>query len=674
MKTLKILLVGLLMVQGQWLYSQQFSGQTNEVYINTKKALPNAVALPSITWLSPEQEHSTEQRDSVEIIARVYSSSILKSIILQIRVGQESMTEEFPLSEMNFAGQHTIKKKIPLSNGVNTIEIILENASGGKVSSSRFVESSKRVIVKKELPGKMATPLLFVKQNSVVFNDINNDGILNANEEASVKFILQNKGMVAGDHLTLSYSTDASKDIIVQPDPIARIEPGEEQMISARILAGNNIATGKIILNMVVMEPNGFDSDPVQIQFNAEEFKPPVITVTDALFSSVTGNKLERNKTAGLKVLVQNTGLGTAEDVKVILHFPDNIYFVGDRVTNIGRLVSGEAKKLDFEFIVTSRFTNTEVPVRISLEEKSGKYSSEKLVTAFLDQPLAAVQLDVVGKTQRGAITTMMLRSDVDINIPVNETKYPNRYALIIGNEDYSQFQPDLQSEQNVAFARNDANVFKQYLTNVGGVLEKNIYLLTDAPRGQITRELDRVCELAKLNANSEIIFYYAGHGLPDFETRKGYLIPVDVSGSNIRDGISLHDLYAKLASTKASRITVFLDACFSGGGRGENGLLAARTVKVKPTGDLVDGNIIVYTATSGEEVSLPLKKEAHGLFTYHLLRKFQQTKGDFTMQELQDYLGNEVPKSSLTENGMKQTPQILVSPKLDQNWMNWKF
>ena len=161
---------------------------------------------------------------------------------------------------------------------------------------------------------------------------------------------------------------------------------------------------------------------------------------------------------------------------------------------------------------------------------------------------------------------------------------------------------------------------------------------------------------------------------MPDFETRKGYLIPVDVSGSNIRDGISLSDLYKKLAATKAARITVFLDACFSGGGRGENGLLAARTVKVKPTGDLVDGNIIVFTASSGEEVSLPLKKESHGLFTYHVLRKFQETNGNVTMHEMQNYLSYQVPKSSLTENGMKQTPQVLTSPKLDLNWLNWKF
>ncbi len=81
-----------------------------------------------------------------------------------------------------------------------------------------------------------------------------------------------------------------------------------------------------------------------------------------------------------------------------------------------------------------------------------------------------------------------------------------------------------------------------------------------------------------------------------------------------------------------------------------------------------------MFTATSSEEVSLPLQKESHGLFTYYLLRKFKETSGQFTMQDLKDYLKNEIPKSSLLENRIKQTPQVLVSPKLDDQWLLWKF
>lgn len=674
MRNSKIWLLGLLIFQYHILYGQQFSGETNTVYFNTRNVNSATVKLPLITWLSPEQLNASVQGDSIELIARVYSSTMLKSLQL-IQSGEAEMKQQYSLIEIGFSGEQIIKKKIRLKNGNNSFELIAENASGGKVSSARFVKANSTETVKIVPSKKIATPLLFVKENSVVFKDSDNDGSLNANEEAYVKFILGNKGALAGKDLRISYALEGNeRSILIEPGPIMRLEPGKEIEISTRITAGQSLETGKVLLSLVVMEPNGFDSDPVQIQFNTEAYKPPMISITDAIFNSVASNKLERNKTTGLQLLVQNTGFGTAEGVKVNVDFPENIYFIGDRVIDLGTLSSGEAKKVDVEFIVTSRYKTNEVPIKITLLEKLGKHGSEKTVTAVLDQPLTAVQLNVVSEKPKGAIVPLLLRSTVDSNIPVNNATHSNRYALVIGNEDYSQFQPGLQVEQNVAFAKNDANVFKEYLVKTLGVPQQNVYLLLDATRGQINRELERVSELAKLNSNSELIFYYAGHGLPDFETRKGYLIPVDVSGSNIRDGISLSDLYKKLAATKAARITVFLDACFSGGGRGENGLLAARTVKVKPTGDLVDGNIIVFTASSGEEVSLPLKKESHGLFTYHVLRKFQETNGNVTMQEMQNYLSYQVPKSSLTENGMKQTPQVLTSPKLDLNWLNWKF
>lgn len=239
---------------------------------------------------------------------------------------------------------------------------------------------------------------------------------------------------------------------------------------------------------------------------------------------------------------------------------------------------------------------------------------------------------------------------------------------------EYLRYQNGLSAEQNVKFARNDAKIFKEYLVNTLGFYEKQVFLLTDATRGQMNRELDRLTELAKLNPKAEIVFYYAGHGFPDFATKEGYIIPVDITAAYLGDAISLKDLYLKLASSKALRIIVFLDACFSGGGRGENGLLAARTVRVKPKGEIVEGNVVAFTATSDEEVSLPFQKESHGLFTYFLLRRLKETKGNVTLDELRNYLESEIPKASLIENGLKQTPQVLTAPDLGDKWLNWKW
>ncbi len=45
----------------------------------------------------------------------------------------------------------------------------------------------------------------------------------------------------------------------------------------------------------------------------------------------------------------------------------------------------------------------------------------------------------------------------------------------------------------------------------------------------------------------AEFILFYSGHGLPDEKNKEPYLIPVDISGSNIEGGIKLQDLYLNL-------------------------------------------------------------------------------------------------------------------------------
>jgi uncharacterized caspase-like protein len=227
---------------------------------------------------------------------------------------------------------------------------------------------------------------------------------------------------------------------------------------------------------------------------------------------------------------------------------------------------------------------------------------------------------------------------------------------------------------KNVLYARNDALVFKEYAVNTLGVLEKHTFTLTDATRGQMSREIERITELAKLTPNAEIIFYYAGHGLPDLETFESYLVPVDVAASNLDDAIKLKDLYSKLASSKASKIMVFLDACFSGGGRGENGLLAARTVKIRPKSDVLEGNIVAFTASSGKEVSLPYESQRHRTIYLLLVKETTGNARQRDPRRIGSAFRTGDSKASLLENGLLQRPQVLVSPDLDEKWMSWKF
>ncbi|MEM7551810.1 MAG: caspase family protein [Bacteroidota bacterium] len=265
-------------------------------------------------------------------------------------------------------------------------------------------------------------------------------------------------------------------------------------------------------------------------------------------------------------------------------------------------------------------------------------------------------------------------KSDVDINIPQTGKSKDLTYALIIGNEDYQSFQLGLTSEVNVDFAENDARVFREYAINTLGIPEQNVLFHINARAVEMHRAIDKLSLLAKNSqGKGEILFYYAGHGFPDEITKEPFLIPVDVSGSDLKFAVKLEEIYSKLSVHPTKSTTFFLDACFSGGARNQ-GLLAARGVRVKPKEKSLDGKLVVFSASSGDQSSLPYKEKAHGLFTYYLLKKLQETSGNISYGDLSSYLIQQVGINSVLVNSKEQNPQVNVSPDLNGQWQSLEF
>jgi len=255
--------------------------------------------------------------------------------------------------------------------------------------------------------------------------------------------------------------------------------------------------------------------------------------------------------------------------------------------------------------------------------------------------------------------------SVVDTNIPLSAKRKDKTFALVIGNEDYSSFQPDLNAEVNVDYAVNDAKIFKEYLKKTIGIPDENIFLYTNATAGQMKQAINKMEKLAKAyNGEAELIFFFAGHGLPDENSHESYIMPVDISGSTIQYAIKLNDVYSQLSVNPTKRILVFLDACFSGGARNE-GLTALRSVKVNPKSEVLSNNMVVFASSSGTQSSMALDDEQHGLFTYYLLKKLNETKGEISLDDLGKYLGTEVNRKAILLKNREQTPQVIVNPSV---------
>ena len=266
------------------------------------------------------------------------------------------------------------------------------------------------------------------------------------------------------------------------------------------------------------------------------------------------------------------------------------------------------------------------------------------------------------GRQTVNRVTVTAGKSDVDVNIPQGRTTRDRTFAVIIANENYTKLSP-------VAYALNDGKTFGQYCRQTLGLPETNIRYYGDATYGTMLAAMSDIKKIATAyEGDIEVLFYYAGHGAPD-EQQEAYLMPVDAYGVGSEACYSLARLYKELGGLGARRVTVFLDACFSGSTREGTMLASARGVAIKPRSASPTGNMVVFTAAQGDETALPYRTQGHGLFTYYLLKKLQESEGEVTFGELGDYLTEQVSRRSQVVNRKSQTPAVLVSPSLGATW-----
>ena len=257
---------------------------------------------------------------------------------------------------------------------------------------------------------------------------------------------------------------------------------------------------------------------------------------------------------------------------------------------------------------------------------------------------------------------------DVDKDIPITKTRNRNTFAFIIGNEEYTE-------APHVQYAANDASVFAKYCEQTLGVPKDNIHCYTNTTFGKllrVIRDMKTTAEAYKEKAT--IIFYYAGHGVPDEATKDAYLMPIDVDGKDIEGCYSLARLYKELGSLPVKRTYVFLDACFSGAQRGDGMLMAARGVALKVKTEQAQGNMVVMSAATGNETAYPYKEKKHGMFTYFLLNELNRSRGNCNIGELSEYIQTKVKQKSIQINKKSQTPTLSLSPNVMNDWKEMKL
>ncbi|HEU4439215.1 MAG TPA: caspase family protein [Methylomirabilota bacterium] len=224
-----------------------------------------------------------------------------------------------------------------------------------------------------------------------------------------------------------------------------------------------------------------------------------------------------------------------------------------------------------------------------------------------------------------------------------------------------------------------DADAVYQTLLASGGFKKENILLLTDKTERRPTLRNIKWA-LGTFLARSAhkddlVVIYFAGHGASEVDQRgverdglSKYLVPIDADPDDLySSALPMDEMQNVLQRIEAERVTVFLDACYSGAAGGRT-FASTKTRGVTVDDVFLDrltrskGRAIV-TASRPAEVSIELPDLGHGVFTYYLVRGLQgyadlNRDGIVSLQEIYEYLAQEVSKKSRAVGG-NQHPML---------------
>ena len=305
-------------------------------------------------------------------------------------------------------------------------------------------------------------------------------------------------------------------------------------------------------------------------------------------------------------------------------------------------------------------------PVRVASTGKAGGQADRLLG-----------ELQGSGQSPGDAVDVVV---DVDKDIPKGKAKRPDGIAVIIGNGRYSRYGHGIP---DVAYAVRDAAYMKRYVVETLGFDEKNVIYEQDVTQGSLATIFGtgnnyrgKLYNYVKAG-KSDVFVYYTGHGAPDPAGKGAFLVPVDANVDYIAsNGYPLDTFYKNLGKVREKigkgRMTVILDACFSGdsgGGVLFRNISPAMIKTASPVGNLEEA--VIFTSAGESEVSQWYPDKRHSLFTYFFMKGLQgdadrNNNKTITVGEMRDYLKENVPYLARRLGGREQNPVIVGEESLE--------
>ena len=475
----------------------------------------------------------------------------------------------------------------------------------------------------------------------------------------SLSISVSNAGPGMAYAVTLRFDVRAAPAGVGLPPETALgdIPPGRSVTKSLPVSIADGAAGGAVKAVSTVVEGNGFDTEPVLIEFETAAKESPALALAAA---SVDGGSIKPGETARLSVSVRNVGRGRAVGARVALRLGGaDLFLSGEPSMPLGDLEPNESKEAVFEFFVNKRVKpGADLSVFLTGTDAEGRHG-------FADVPLPLTlgqgggPLRIVSLASPAAVDSLAVDRPPSAKTP----KDPDAYAVVIGIEKY-------RDVGGVDYAARDTQSVYDYLVESMGFLPENVALLKDerAGRADLSTYLGPWLADRAGKGKKRVFIYYSGHGTVNPRNGETYMVPYDGDPSYPETkGFALKDLYAALGRLPDADTIVTLDSCFSGtGGRA---ILAAGLrplVPVKSTP--IPANVVVLSASKENQVSAGYPRARHGLMTYFMLRGLggaadANHDGRVTTVELYRYLSPAVETEARAQH-VEQMPRLDPPPE----------
>jgi hypothetical protein len=344
--------------------------------------------------------------------------------------------------------------------------------------------------------------------------------------------------------------------------------------------------------------------------------------------------------------------------------------------------VSSEKKLKDVRILInakavvidSSKFKNdnnkpNEYTFEVNLEENTGIVRGKPTLLSA-DTADYEVTLNVYAANENSSITSEERRIRYS-----SKAEKIEKARLFMVNIGISEFE---NPKNNLSYAAADAASFSEMYDKQKGKLFKEIFkkdlLNKDATAANIKAAFSWLKENAK--PKDMVILFIASHGFN--EQGKFYLLPYDGKVESIATTGVDAATFANTLAYIPCKVMLFLDACHSGE-------LGTDLLKTKTPTDNTEtlrdlssneNGVVIFSASTGNELSREYEHLKHGVFTYSLIEAMQNSKADLIadgmiyLPELETYVSQIVKKlTGDRQHSTMQKPSSISVLPLYQLW-----